>query len=216
MENLSGKILGRKWGSLLGSALFKCVVFAVAMSWAADLHAVVVRAASARGAAVVSVRGGMAHRVARNRVVAFHHQDPRFFHQRFFDHRRMFAHRRFNNNNLIFIGGGSVAYPYSYPSAYGYGQQYYNVPMNYSDYSAYSDYPASTPYSYDRGGFSGSVRGSVREVQSKLAQLGYYQGAIDGSMGPLTREAVNGYQHDYNLAVTGTITSGLLARLNLQ
>ena len=61
-----------------------------------------------------------------------------------------------------------------------------------------------------------SGRGSVSaNVQAALARQGYYQGPIDGIVGPGTRSAIAGYQRDNGLAVTGTITNGLVNDLGM-
>lgn len=51
------------------------------------------------------------------------------------------------------------------------------------------------------------------EVQQILAALGFYQGAIDGIHGPLTRAAINQAQVDYDLRVTGRMDPPTLARV---
>jgi peptidoglycan hydrolase-like protein with peptidoglycan-binding domain len=45
----------------------------------------------------------------------------------------------------------------------------------------------------------------VREVQRALQQQGYYQGAIDGIVGPKTKSGVREFQQDENLPVTGKV-----------
>jgi hypothetical protein len=45
----------------------------------------------------------------------------------------------------------------------------------------------------------------VANVQSSLQAQGYYQGAIDGILGPQTRAAVASYQQDHGLLVTSAI-----------
>lgn len=44
---------------------------------------------------------------------------------------------------------------------------------------------------------------SVLKMQKRLRELGYYQGALDGSFGTGTRAAVTSFQADYNLDVDG-------------
>jgi peptidoglycan hydrolase-like protein with peptidoglycan-binding domain len=56
---------------------------------------------------------------------------------------------------------------------------------------------------------------NVVNVQSRLANLGYYRGAIDGFSGPATRAALNRYQIDRHLRVTGTPTTGTLQSLGI-
>lgn len=50
----------------------------------------------------------------------------------------------------------------------------------------------------------------VRKVQMGLMAYGYYDGVLDGVVGPKTREALTRFQTDYNLKVTGTITPEVL------
>jgi hypothetical protein len=52
-------------------------------------------------------------------------------------------------------------------------------------------------------------------VQEQLARAGYYQGPIDGLLGPMTREAIAGYQADNGLAITSAIDEPTLATLGL-
>jgi N-acetylmuramoyl-L-alanine amidase len=53
-------------------------------------------------------------------------------------------------------------------------------------------------------------------VQSALANDGYYNGPIDGDIGPQTQNAIADYQRDRGLAVTGSINTPLLNSLGLQ
>jgi hypothetical protein len=46
-----------------------------------------------------------------------------------------------------------------------------------------------------------------RLIQQRLRDLGLYTGPIDAIMGPLTREAIMGYQRSRNVAVTGFLTA---------
>lgn len=55
----------------------------------------------------------------------------------------------------------------------------------------------------------------VREVQSKLNQLGYNAGAEDGQMGSNTAGAIRKYQQDNSLSVSGNINKELIQSLNL-
>jgi len=52
-------------------------------------------------------------------------------------------------------------------------------------------------------------------VQQQLASAGYYDGPIDGELGPMTREAIAAYQADNGLAVTSAIDEPTLATLGL-
>jgi N-acetylmuramoyl-L-alanine amidase len=53
------------------------------------------------------------------------------------------------------------------------------------------------------------------DVQEQLARAGYYDGPIDGVLGPMTREAIATYQADNGLAVTSAIDEPTLATLGL-
>ncbi|MGC2627558.1 MAG: peptidoglycan-binding protein [Candidatus Udaeobacter sp.] len=52
-------------------------------------------------------------------------------------------------------------------------------------------------------------------VQEQLARAGYYDGQIDGVLGPMTREAIAAYQADNGLSVTSAIDQPTLATLGL-
>ena len=55
----------------------------------------------------------------------------------------------------------------------------------------------------------------VAAVQQALASRGYYSGAVDGSIGPVSSRAIARYQADNNLEVTGNITQSLLQSLGI-
>ena len=52
-------------------------------------------------------------------------------------------------------------------------------------------------------------------VQEQLAAAGYYDGPIDGLLGPMTRQAIAAYQADNGLAVTSAIDEPTLATMGL-
>lgn len=52
-------------------------------------------------------------------------------------------------------------------------------------------------------------------VQRALAERGYYYGAIDGQIGPMSRRAIAAFQAEAGLPPTGEITSSLLRALRL-
>lgn len=54
---------------------------------------------------------------------------------------------------------------------------------------------------------------AVRSVQSKLKQLGYYNGGIDGDFGATTESAVKAFQAANNLTVDGKVGQGTSNRL---
>ncbi len=100
-------------------------------------------------------------------------------------------------------------------------------PWDYYPYSAYDYYP----YGYYPGYYTGvepaySNDGSatadqqadptVSAVQSRLAQLGYYHGVVNGLFGPDTRAALTRYQIDHRLSVTASLTTDTLQSLGIQ
>lgn len=57
---------------------------------------------------------------------------------------------------------------------------------------------------------------SVADLQRALAQAGYNPGPADGLMGPGTRAAIEAFQRDQGLSVTGTPTAALYQALERQ
>jgi hypothetical protein len=55
----------------------------------------------------------------------------------------------------------------------------------------------------------------VANVQAALQAQGYYQGEVDGLLGPLTREAIAGYQRDHGLYMTAAIDQPTLESLGM-
>jgi hypothetical protein len=53
------------------------------------------------------------------------------------------------------------------------------------------------------------------DVQEQLARAGYYDGPIDGVLGPMTREAIAAFQADNGLAITSAIDEPTLDSLGL-
>ena len=133
-------------------------------------------------------------------------------------------HAHFDRGHVFIFVGGSWwgLYPWDYYPDYGYGDYPYDNSYDYPyDSSAYpydgAEYSPSQPYSYyngyaPSGQYSNTV---VSAVQSKLANLGYYHGAIDGNLGDESEAALARYQQDQDLSVTGTVTSATLQALGL-
>ena len=53
------------------------------------------------------------------------------------------------------------------------------------------------------------------QVQSALAQKGFYNGAVDGQIGPRSQEAIRRYQRSRGLRTTGLIDESLLRALKI-
>ena len=127
-------------------------------------------------------------------------------------HRDWDKHRAHFHNNRVFVfidGFWWGLYPsdyYPYDTSDYYPYDYYNYdyyPYGYDDQSAYGD---SDQYGNNV---------TVSAVQSELAKLGYYRGAIDGVEGDETQAALARYQQDHDLSVTGTLTAATLQSLGL-
>ena len=55
----------------------------------------------------------------------------------------------------------------------------------------------------------------IANVQAALQEMGYYKGEVDGLLGPLTREALTGYQTDHGLYTTAAIDEPTLDSLGM-
>ena len=118
-----------------------------------------------------------------------------------------------NNSWLVFATGfypyGFGYYPYGYYpyGAYSYYDDgYYDGSYASNEYSQQS-YSAQTEYD------DSDADDSVSQVQSALAREGYYDGPVDGSLGPATRNALRRYQRDHGLEVTGGINRAVIEAL---
>jgi hypothetical protein len=79
-------------------------------------------------------------------------------------------------------------------------------------------YAANAYYPYDGPiyGYNGLTPDRVTvDVQGQLQRAGYYDGPIDGVLGPMTREAIAAFQAENGLAVTSVIDEPTLATLGL-
>lgn len=122
------------------------------------------------------------------------------------------GHRCHFRNGFWFIYDPWPIYPYGY--GYGlYPYAPYYESAYYDDGSYAMDDNAVAPDS-SRSESEGDAR--VSDVQSALAREGYYDGAIDGVLGPATRNALRRYQRDHGLDATGGITSGVIQALRLR
>src|SRR5437667_10428396 len=79
-------------------------------------------------------------------------------------------------------------------------------------------YDPYATYAYDGPiyGYNGLPPDQVIvDVQEQLQRDGYYDGPIDGVLGPMTREAIAAFQADNGLAVTSVIDEPTLATLGI-
>ncbi|HEX4630407.1 MAG TPA: peptidoglycan-binding domain-containing protein [Chthoniobacterales bacterium] len=103
-------------------------------------------------------------------------------------------------NRIVLFGGGYYYWNdgYWYP-AYGYDPYY-------------------STYAYDEPiyGYNDLAPGQViANVQTALAEQGYYRDAVDGLIGPNTRAALSAYQRDHGLPITAAIDGPTLQALGL-
>ena len=78
--------------------------------------------------------------------------------------------------------------------------------------------PYYSEYAYDGPiyGYNGlPPDDAVANVQQELQRLGYFTYAVDGKLGPLTQNAINRYQRDHRLPITGTIDPATVSSLGL-
>ena len=107
---------------------------------------------------------------------------------------------RSHHNRIVFVFGS----PYYWDSGYWYPAWGYDPGANYYyDGPIYASNPEEDP---------GQV---VANVQSALQEQGYYQGEVDGILGPQTRAALAEYQSAQGLEPTGTVDEPTLETLGM-
>ena len=160
------------------------------------------------GSRAQASRGGVARQPdqrasgVRNHIVSRHdgnwHNDWDRRHAHF-DHGRFF----------VFVDGFWCGLDAGYPWDY--------LPYYPNDYYPYDYYTDTDPY--DNGGTDYTVdsadSATVQAVQTRLLNLGYYNGSIDGVFGPTTRDAVAKYQIANHLTVTGSLSPDTIQSLGL-
>jgi hypothetical protein len=86
-------------------------------------------------------------------------------------------------------------------------------------YPAWGFSPSAEYYAYDGPIYVGQHAEPpdkvIADVQAVLQQMGYYKGEVDGLLGPLTREALAGYQADNGLTTTAAIDEPTLDSLGM-
>jgi len=114
-------------------------------------------------------------------------------------HDRNWYHSHFNRVELI--GGGY----YYWNNGYWFPAWGYDTSAQYYAYDA-PIYVGSHAEPPDR---------VIADVQSALQEMGYYQGEVDGLLGPLTRDALTAYQNDHGLYTTAVIDEPTLSSLGM-
>ena len=86
-------------------------------------------------------------------------------------------------------------------------------------YPAWGYSPSAEYYAYDGPIYVGHRAEPpdqvIADVQSELQQMGYYQGEVDGLLGPMTRQALTAYQADQGLTATAAIDEPTLDSLGM-
>ncbi len=86
-------------------------------------------------------------------------------------------------------------------------------------YPAWGYQPSAQYYAYDGPIYAGRAAQPpdqvIADVQAALQEMGYYRGEVDGLLGPLTREALTGYQTDNGLYVTAAIDEPTMQSLGI-
>src|SRR6478752_5838756 len=126
-----------------------------------------------------------------------HYQVFRSYHPEWHDEGWYHSHY----NRVELIGGGY----------YFFNNGYWFPAWGYS--------PSAQYYAYDGPIYVGQHAEPpdkvIADVQAVLQQMGYYKGEVDGLLGPMTREALAGYQADQGLAQTAAIDEPTLDALGM-
>ena len=123
-----------------------------------------------------------------------------------------------DNGRRAYIAHPRSIFTLSFGNGYR-GQGYYygppNSPYYYEspDTRYYSNREAAPREYYENQGYG---RSESTSVQRELARLGYYDGSIDGRIGPQSSRSIARYQREQGLQETGTISESLLQSLGLR
>jgi hypothetical protein len=123
------------------------------------------------------------------------------------------GHPHFRNGRFFVFDNGfwwgldAGYYPWDYYPYYDY---------DYYPYDYYVGDPDNVPANYQGATTSQPAPdATVENVQTQLAQQGYFSGSIDGLFGPTTRDALARYQTSKNLSVTGSLSPETLESFGL-
>src|SRR6266581_9690129 len=120
-------------------------------------------------------------------------------------HAHFFHNRFFVFDNGFWFGLDPGFFPWDY------------LPYYAGDYYPYDYYTDVQPNDNSEPVYNGvpAADTTVEATQERLAQLGYYNGPVDGVFGPATRDAVANYQVANQLNVTGSLSPDTLQSLGL-
>ena len=121
-----------------------------------------------------------------------------------------------DNDRQYYTSRPSSTFVLSLGTGYA-GRGYYYGPPNSSYYYQRSDVRYfATREAAPREYYSNEGYRYNSAVQRELSRRGYYNGSIDGAIGPQSRRAIYRYQQDNGLTQSGTISQSLLRSLGLQ
>ena len=139
-------------------------------------------------------------------------------------HAHFFHNQFFVFDNGFWCGLDDGFFPWDYLPYYAgdyYPYDYYTDVQPYDNTAPASAYPygyyTGVQPDYNTADADGSpvADPTVEATQERLAQLGYYNGPVDGVFGPTTRDAVAKYQIDNQLDVTGSLSPDTLQSLGV-
>src|SRR6266516_332551 len=104
-----------------------------------------------------------------------------------------------HHSNIVFVFGA----PYYWNAGFWFQAWGYNLNAYYAWDGPTSGYNHLPPDQV------------IATAQAALQQQGYYQGEVDGLLGPLTRDAIANYQRDHGLYTTSTIDQPTLRSLGM-
>jgi hypothetical protein len=131
------------------------------------------------------------------------HRDRSHYTERH-DHDRSHNHDWYRSNGYY--------YDHDYYRTY-HRHRYYNDSLGVFLFSLTA--PPAYVYESTTNYYSGYGYQTRVAVQEELARAGYYDGTLDGVVGPGTRSAIYAYQQDYGLYASGQIDDQLLQSLGL-
>ena len=73
--------------------------------------------------------------------------------------------------------------------------------------------PKQQPAAGKDAGAAAAAKPTTRQIQQALKNAGFYQGAVDGKSGPMTREAIKEFQRVHGLADDGVVGKQTWAKL---
>ena len=92
-------------------------------------------------------------------------------------------------------------------------RSFFGTGIGFDAPSGYLDYPDYGYYGYNTSDYDYSE--TIVAVQKELAKLGYYNGPIDGTVGPQTETAIRWFQSVDKLPETGQIDDPTLQALRI-